>query len=97
MVSAICSGVHAKVLWPRPPPSLPMSWRTVSFSRRIILAAGGTTNYVPISSAVQSALQQVVALMASAGAGSDYSVTPLFAAAAETRFAAILKEVPQNG
>jgi sulfonate transport system substrate-binding protein len=64
---------------------------------KIILAAGGTTNYVPISSAVQSALQQVVALMASAGAGSDYSVTPLFSSAAETRFAAILKEVPQNG
>ena len=64
---------------------------------KIILAAGGTTNYVPISSAVQSALQQVVALMASAGAGSDYSVTPLFSTAAETRFAAILKEVPQNG
>jgi hypothetical protein len=54
-------------------------------------------DYVPISSAVQGALQQVVALMASAGAGSDYSVTPLFNAAAETRFAAILKEVPQNG
>jgi sulfonate transport system substrate-binding protein len=64
---------------------------------KIILAAGGTTNYVPISSAVQSALQQVVALMASAGAGSDYSVTPLFSTAAEARFAAILKEVPQNG
>jgi sulfonate transport system substrate-binding protein len=64
---------------------------------KIILAAGGTTNYVPISSAVKSALQQVVALMASAGAGSDYSVTPLYTAAAEARFAAILKEVPQNG
>src|SRR3984957_3219965 len=64
---------------------------------KIILAAGGTTNYVPISSAVQSALQQVVALMASAGAGSDYSVAPLYTAAAEARFAAILKEVPQNG
>jgi sulfonate transport system substrate-binding protein len=64
---------------------------------KIILAAGGTTNYVPISSAVQSALQQVVALMASAGPGSDYSVTPLFSTAAEARFAAILKEVPQNG
>jgi sulfonate transport system substrate-binding protein len=64
---------------------------------KIILAAGGTTTYVPISSAVQSALQQVVALMASAGAGSDYSVAPLYTNAAETRFAAILKEVPQNG
>ena len=64
---------------------------------KIILAAGGTSTYVPISSAVQSALQQVVALMASAGAGSDYSVAPLYTAAAEARFAAILKEVPQNG
>ena len=64
---------------------------------KIILAAGGTADYVPISSAVQGALQQVVALMASAGAGSDYSVTPLFSTAAEARFAAILKEVPQNG
>ena len=64
---------------------------------KIILAAGGTTDYVAISSGVQSALQQVVALMASAGAGSDYSVTRLFSTAAEARFAAILKEVPQNG
>jgi sulfonate transport system substrate-binding protein len=63
---------------------------------KIILAAGGTENYVPISTAVRSALQQVVALMASAGAGSDYSVAPLYNAAAEARFAAILKEVPQN-
>ena len=64
---------------------------------KIILAAGGTSTFVPISSTVQSALQQVVALMASAGAGSDYSVAPLYTAAAEARFAAILKEVPQNG
>ena len=64
---------------------------------KIILAAGGITNYVPISSAVKAALQQVVALMASAGAGSDYSVAPLYSTAAEARFAAILKEVPQNG
>ena len=67
------------------------------FRSKIILAAGGTADYVPISSAVQGALQQVVALMASAGAGSDYSVAPLYNAAAEARFAAILKEVPQNG
>ena len=64
---------------------------------KVILAAGGITNYVPISGAVQVALQQVVALMASAGAGPDYSVTSLFSTAAEARFAAILKEVPQNG
>ena len=64
---------------------------------KLILAAGGTENFVPITSSVQSALQQVVALMASAGASSDYSVAPLFSTSAETRFAAILKEVPQNG
>jgi sulfonate transport system substrate-binding protein len=64
---------------------------------KLILAAGGTTTYVPIGSAVQTALQQVVALMASAGAGSDHSIAPLFNPAAEARFAAILKEVPQNG
>jgi sulfonate transport system substrate-binding protein len=64
---------------------------------KIILAAGGTQTYVPISSAVKAALQKVVALMASAGAGADYSVAPLYSTAAETRFAAILKEVPQNG
>jgi sulfonate transport system substrate-binding protein len=64
---------------------------------KLILAAGGTDNYEPITSTVQSALQQVVSLMASAGAGTDYSVAPLFDKAAEARFAAILKEVPQNG
>ena len=64
---------------------------------KLILAAGGTDTYEPISSAAQSALQQVVGLMASAGAGADYSVAPLYSAAAENRFAAILKEVPQNG
>ena len=64
---------------------------------KIILAAGGTQTYVPISSAVRGALQQVVALMAGAGGGADYSVAPLYSTAAEARFAAILKEVPQNG
>jgi sulfonate transport system substrate-binding protein len=64
---------------------------------KLILAAGGTDTYVPITSTVQSALQQVVALMASAGAGADYSVAPLFSSAADARLAAILKEVPQNG
>jgi sulfonate transport system substrate-binding protein len=64
---------------------------------KLILAAGGTDNYVPITSKVQSALQQVVALMSSAGAGTDYSVSPLFSKAADARFTAILKEVRQNG
>jgi sulfonate transport system substrate-binding protein len=64
---------------------------------KLILAAGGTDNYVPFSDGAQSALQQVVGLMASAGAGTDYSVAPLYSAAAEARYAAVLKEVPQNG
>lgn len=64
---------------------------------KLILGAGGTETYVPITSAVQGALQQVVGLMAGAGASTDYSVAPLFNTAAETRLAAILKEVPQNG
>jgi sulfonate transport system substrate-binding protein len=64
---------------------------------KLILGAGGTQTYVPVDGAVQGALQQVVGLMASAGASTDYSVAPLFNTAAETRFAAILKEVPQNG
>ena len=34
IASATCSGVPVKVRWPRPPPSRPISWRTVSFSRR---------------------------------------------------------------
>lgn len=64
---------------------------------RLILAAGGTQTYVPVDGAVSGALQQLVGLMAGAGAGADYSVAPLFSKAAESRFAAILKEVPQNG
>jgi hypothetical protein len=35
--------------------------------------------------------------MSSAGAGTDYSVSPLFSKAADARFTAILKEVRQNG
>jgi hypothetical protein len=46
---------------------------------------------------IRSSIAASLAGWASAGAGSDYSVAPLFSAAAETRFAAILKEVPQNG
>jgi sulfonate transport system substrate-binding protein len=64
---------------------------------RLILGAGGTWTYVPVNGAVQDALQQLVGLMAGAGAGAGYSVAPLFNTPAETRFAAILKEVPQNG
>jgi sulfonate transport system substrate-binding protein len=65
---------------------------------KLILAAGGTANYVPINGAVQSALQNVVTLMAGAGAiPGAYSVASLFNAAEAQRYNTILKEEPQNG
>jgi sulfonate transport system substrate-binding protein len=65
---------------------------------KLILAAGGTVTYVPLNSGVQSALQQMVALMASSGAfPAPYSVASLFSATQAARYSAILKEVPQNG
>jgi sulfonate transport system substrate-binding protein len=65
---------------------------------RLILAAGGTSQYQPINATVQAALQNVVDLMAGAGAiPAAYSIAPLFSAAQEQRYNAILKEVPQNG
>jgi sulfonate transport system substrate-binding protein len=65
---------------------------------KLILSAGGTEEYVPISSTVQAALQNVVNLMAGAGAfPKAYSVAPLFSAAEAQRYNAILKEVSHNG
>jgi sulfonate transport system substrate-binding protein len=65
---------------------------------KLILAAGGTETYVPITAAVQSALQDVVSLMAGAGAWpAGFSVAPLYSSAQSQRYNAILKEVPQNG
>jgi hypothetical protein len=65
---------------------------------KVILAAGGTTEYVPINGTVQAALQNVVDLMAGAVAGTpDYRVTSLFNQAEAQRYDTILKEVPQNG
>ncbi|HEY3941494.1 MAG TPA: ABC transporter substrate-binding protein [Acidimicrobiales bacterium] len=64
---------------------------------KLILAAGGTENYVPISSVVQSALQEMVKLLAGAGAVPKYySVASLFDQAQANRYNAILKEVPQK-
>ena len=64
---------------------------------KLILAAGGTATYVPITGAVQAALQNVVTLMAGAGAiPSAYSVASLFNSAEAQRYNTILKEVPQN-
>lgn len=65
---------------------------------KLILAAGGTATYVPIDSAVHSALQQVVNLMAGAKAvPAAYSVGSLFSAAEAARYNAIVKETPQHG
>jgi sulfonate transport system substrate-binding protein len=65
---------------------------------RLILAAGGTLDYVPIDATVQGALQNVVTLMAGAvSTASGYSVAPLFSQAEAQRYNTILKEVPQNG
>jgi len=65
---------------------------------KLILAAGGTDNYVPITAGVQSALQDVVSLMAGAGAWpAGFSVAPLYSSAQSQRYNAILKEEPQNG
>jgi hypothetical protein len=64
----------------------------------LILAAGGTSVYVPLTPQVQTALQGVVNLMVSAGADpAPYSVASLFSPAQEQRYNAIVKEVPQNG
>ena len=65
---------------------------------KLILAAGGTTNYVPINATVQAALQNVVTLMAGAGAWpAQFSVASLFSQAEATRYNTALQEVPQNG
>jgi sulfonate transport system substrate-binding protein len=64
---------------------------------RLILAAGGTSVYEPITASVQSALQGVVNLMAGAGAlPQPYSIASLFSPAQSRRYNAIVKEVPQH-
>ncbi len=65
---------------------------------RLILAAGGTETYEPITPAVSSALQGVVGLMVGAGAWpKTFSVAPLYSAAVSRRYNALLREVPQHG
>ena len=65
---------------------------------KLILAAGGTEQYVPINATVQAALQNVVSLMAGAGAfPKAFSVAPLFSSAESQRYNAILKEAVHNG
>jgi sulfonate transport system substrate-binding protein len=65
---------------------------------RLILAAGGTQDYVPITTGVQSALQQMVDVMASSGGlPASFSVARLYSTAEAARYNAIVRAVPQNG
>jgi sulfonate transport system substrate-binding protein len=65
---------------------------------KLILAAGGTEQYVPINGDVQGALQNVVDLMAGAGAfPKAFSVAPLFSPVESQRYNGILKEVSHDG
>ena len=62
-----------------------------------LLRSSGEVTYVPITSAVTSALQQMVTLMAQAGAlASPYNTSPLFQSSATTTYNAIVKETPQT-
>jgi sulfonate transport system substrate-binding protein len=65
---------------------------------RLILAAGGTDLYIPISAGVQSALQQMVDLMASSGGlPASFDVAPLYSQSVAGWYNAVVAEVPQNG
>jgi sulfonate transport system substrate-binding protein len=62
-----------------------------------LLHSSGEVTYVPISPAVESALQQMVDLMAQAGAlSASYSVRPLFDPAATSKYNTKVKETPQT-
>jgi sulfonate transport system substrate-binding protein len=65
---------------------------------KLILAAGGTADYVPLGAAPQAAMQNVVSLLAGAKAiPAAFSVARLFSPAQSQRYDALLKEVPQDG
>ena len=65
---------------------------------KLILAAGGTETYEPITTAVSSALQGVVDLMVQAGAWPKrFSVASLYSPAETSRYNALLNGVPQHG
>jgi sulfonate transport system substrate-binding protein len=65
---------------------------------KIILAAGGIETYVPLTSSVEDALQQMVDLMAAGGGFSgSFSVAPLYEASESAQYNAVVKAVPQNG
>jgi sulfonate transport system substrate-binding protein len=65
---------------------------------KLILAAGGTYTYEPLTAGVQSALQQMVDLMAAGGGlTGSFDVAPLFSSAESARYDKILAQVSQNG
>jgi sulfonate transport system substrate-binding protein len=65
---------------------------------KLVLAAGGTWTYVPITAGVQAAQQQMVDIMASSGGiPASFSVGPLYSAAEAARYNAIVQAVPQDG
>src|SRR5207302_1982865 len=65
---------------------------------KLILTAGGTQNYVPITADVHNALQQMVNIMASSGGlPAEFSVATLYSQAEAARYNAIVTAVQQNG
>jgi len=65
---------------------------------KLILAAGGTETYEPITSTVSGALQGVVDLMVQAGAWPKrFSVTSLYSPAETSRYNTLLRGVKQHG
>jgi sulfonate transport system substrate-binding protein len=63
----------------------------------LILAAGGSFRFQPLTSAEQTALQGVVDLLAEAGAiPATFSVAPLFDPSEAARYNAIVQGIPQN-
>ena len=65
---------------------------------RLILAAGGSYNFVPLNGSEPVALQTVVGLLSSVGAiPAPYSVARLFDPTVSARYNQILQGVPQNG
>ncbi|HWE55380.1 MAG TPA: ABC transporter substrate-binding protein [Acidimicrobiales bacterium] len=64
---------------------------------RLILSAGGSYTFEPLGAAEQTALQNVVDLMSSAGAiPTAYRISPLFDPAEAARYNQIVKGVPQS-
>ena len=65
---------------------------------KVILAAGGSYTYIPITPAVRSALQSMVDIMASGGGlPASFSVAPLYDASESARYNAVVRAVPQHG